>query len=143
MPQDAVLFSADGEKLRRAGCAIAAFERPFDMDEVLTVITGVLGRAAAAENIRYDAKSRKLYGGGESVRLSEKEAALFSRLLTGEVLSRADAAAIFADGKAESNVVDVYIHYLRRKLRRVSPCELLTAARGTGYKLSAAHFTLL
>ena len=142
-PQNAILFSCDGEKLRRAGKAAAAFERPFDLDEFLCAVGAALSRAPEGETVRYDRKTRTLCGARACARLSEKEARLFDLLLSHDVLRRADADALFAGGSAESNVVDVYIHYLRKKLRRVSSLELLVAARGEGYELRREVFSIL
>ncbi len=68
------------------------------------------------------------------VRLSERELALLEALYNSKTLSREDGAKLFSC--SDSNVVDVYIHYLRKKLAKVCEGNTVTAKRNLGYSLS-------
>lgn len=78
--------------------------------------------------------TRKVKTDGGEVRLSEKELLLLEMLTEKSLLTRCDGAKVFGDGK--SNVVDVYMHYLRKKLAMVCDGETVLAKRGEGYALS-------
>ncbi len=72
------------------------------------------------------------------VDLSRREFALLEHLMRhpGQVLSRQQLlSAIWEyDFDPESNVVDVYIRYLRRKIDRPGRPSLITTVRGVGYR---------
>ena len=86
-------------------------------------------------DVRVDLLARRAWRGERNVELSNREFALLEYLLRhpGQVLSRTQI--LFAvweyDADPSSNVVDVYIRYLRRKLGEPSP---VTTVRGAGYR---------
>ena len=76
---------------------------------------------------------------GETIHLTEREAALFTILYRagGAKVSREELqAAVFPDALAPSSELNVYIHYLRKKLER-NRRKLIRAHRGGGYSLLA------
>ena len=83
-----------------------------------------------------------MHRGGDEIRLSPKEFALLEFLMRheGEVLGRSqilDHVWDFAyDGT--SNVVDVYMRYLRAKVDRPFGVESIETVRGVGYRLRSA-----
>ena len=80
--------------------------------------------------------------GARAVDLSSKEYALLEFLMRHprQVLSRQVIAEHVWDMDAEhlSNVIDVYISYLRRKLSAEGEPDMLQAVRGYGYQLKEA-----
>lgn len=76
---------------------------------------------------------------GETILLTEREAALFTllRRAAGSPVSRETLqAAVFPDAQSPSTELNVYIHYLRKKLER-NRRKLIRAHRGGGYSLLA------
>ncbi|HFI0696167.1 TPA: response regulator transcription factor [Streptococcus suis] len=85
-------------------------------------------------NITIDKATKSATYEGHVVRMSSKELELLAYLLEhqNEIVTRADIMANVWAGKKErreSNIVDVYIRYLRRKLDR----SLIRTIRGVGY----------
>ena len=86
-----------------------------------------------------DPARHEVHRGGNEIRLSPKEFALLEYLMRheGEVLGRSqilDHVWDFAyDGT--SNVVDVYMRYLRAKVDRPFGVETIETVRGVGYRL--------
>jgi two-component system OmpR family response regulator len=93
-------------------------------------------------DLRLDPATRAVHRGDVAIALSPKEFALLLELMrnAGDVLSRSqllDRVWDFAyDGT--SNVVDVYIRYLRNKVDRPFDVESILTVRGAGYRLVAA-----
>ena len=113
-------------------------QRPIDAAALVNAVSGMLkGHTAAMESaIEVCTKTRKARTDKGEVRLSAKELALLVELCRVPLLSREDGAKIF--GEAESNVVDVYMHYLRRKLAKVYGGETVISMRSKGYALAEA-----
>ena len=119
--------------------------KPFALEELLARIRALTRRsdqASAAEievgDVRLDLLGRRAWRNGRLIELSSREFALLEYLLRhpNQVLSRTQI--LFAvweyDADPSSNVVDVYIRYLRRKLGEPSPISTL---RGAGYRYDA------
>ena len=106
-----------------------------DAAKLRSVVSIMLSEPAAAKDTVIEANrtTRKLRTDKGEVRLSEKEFALLDKLCKSSVLVREDGAMLFGDG--ESNVVDVYMHYLRKKLAKVYDGETVKSKRGEGYTL--------
>jgi two-component system OmpR family response regulator len=89
-----------------------------------------------------DPAAHSVHRGSKVVDLSPKEFALLELFMRhpGEVLSRTqilDHVWDFAyDGT--SNVVDVYVRYLREKIDRPFGCTSIETVRGVGYRLREA-----
>ncbi len=86
-----------------------------------------------------DLLSRSVWRAGKRVELSSREFALLEYFMRhpGQVLSRQQILAATWDYAFDpgSNVVDVYVRYLRRKLDRRGEPSLISTVRGTGYRL--------
>ena len=82
---------------------------------------------------------RTVRRGGDLVALSPREYALLEYLAmrTGELVTRTEIWEHVYDFRsdAHSNVVDVYIGYLRKKLEREGEPKLIHTRRGQGYVL--------
>jgi DNA-binding response OmpR family regulator len=116
--------------------------KPFAFEELLARIRALTRRvdqasASAVEigDVRLDLLARRAWRGDRVIELSNREFTLLEYLLRhpGQVLSRTQI--LFAvweyDAEPSSNVVDVYIRYLRRKLGEPSP---VATVRGAGYR---------
>ncbi len=115
--------------------------KPFDVDELLARLRALgrrhLDRADAlplpAGNW-LDLGSRRVVGrAAGDIELSEREAALLAALAgrPSRVFTRAELRERVFDEADNNNVVDVYVHYLRRKLGH----GIVRTIRGTGYQL--------
>ena len=120
--------------------------KPFAFDELLARVRAVLRRAAgrASAVLRYDDLSldpatRRVQRAGRDVRLTAREFALLQFFLehAGEVISRARIVETVWEHDYEtfSNVVEVYVRYLRAKIDDPFPRKLIHTVRGVGYSL--------
>jgi two-component system, OmpR family, response regulator len=92
-------------------------------------------------DLRLDPATRRVWRGEAEVELSAKEFALLETFMRrpGRVLTRHDLLEHAWDYEYErrSNVVDVYVRYLREKVDRPFGRTSLETVRGTGYRLRA------
>jgi two-component system OmpR family response regulator len=123
--------------------------KPFDFDELLARIRTLLRRPPVAlpptlvvGDLSLDAARRRVARGGEEVSLSAKEFGLLELFMRhpGQVLTRDRILDHAWDGEydAFSNIVDVYVGRLRRKLDRPGEPSRIETLRGAGYVLRAA-----
>jgi DNA-binding response OmpR family regulator len=122
--------------------------KPFAYRELLARIRAhtrtYAGGAAPNElkmaDLSLDRLTRRVQRGDQEITLTAKEFALleFFMLHPNQVLSRAQLGEHVwgQDYYDHSNVVDVYVGYLRRKIDDGQPLRLLHTVRGVGYKLS-------
>lgn len=120
--------------------------KPFDFRELEARVRALLRRDGSSRtttlrflDITLDTRTQETSRGGRPVLLSSKEYALLHFLMSRprEVLSRTTIAEHVWDYDAEhfSNVIDVYIGYLRKKLCASGEPDVLHAKRGAGYQL--------
>jgi DNA-binding response OmpR family regulator len=117
--------------------------KPFRFEELLARIRARLRRGGAEErelragSVVLDLRTRRARVGDRDVELSAREFALAEVFFRnpGQVLSREQLLSLVwgYDRDPGSNVVDVYVGYLRRKLGD----GLIATARGMGYRLEA------
>ncbi len=118
--------------------------KPFSSDELLARMRALVRRGAPAPPTRIrageivlDPATRQVWRADEELSLTAREFALLETLMrrAGEVLSRYELLEHVWDGSYEnrSNVIEVYIGYLRDKLGR----DLIETVRGAGYRLRA------
>lgn len=100
---------------------------------------GMTSNTLSVADLTLDCASHTVQRGGEEILLSAKEYALLEYLMRnrGIVLSRAKIENHIwnFDYKGGTNVVDVYISYLRRKIDEGRPNKLIHTVRGSGYVL--------
>ncbi len=120
--------------------------KPFDFPELTARVRALLRRPAAAlapilevGDLRLDPAAHRVWRGAVAVPLTAREFALLEYLLAhpGEVVRRADLLEHVWDANYDglSNVVDVHVANLRRKLDlRGSPAPIETM-RGVGYRV--------
>ena len=120
--------------------------KPFAFDELLARLRVMTRRASASvsdvftvADLTVDCAARTVSRGGVPVALSSKEFAILEYLVRnrGIVLSREKISHHVwnYDYEGGSNVVDVYIRYLRKKLDDGFSKKLLHTVRGAGYVL--------
>lgn len=96
-----------------------------------------LQKESAKEAFSFDKASGTVRICDNSVTLTPKESELFSYLLkrNGQAVSRDELRRALWSDTAETNAPDVYVSYLRRKLRRLFGDGVLVNERGVGYIL--------
>jgi DNA-binding response OmpR family regulator len=120
--------------------------KPFAFSELLARIRALTRRSPersderlTAGDLVLDPLRIRVSVGSDSQDLSAREFALLGYLVRhlGEVVTRQQIldAVWGADPDVYSNVVDLYIHYLRGKLERLGRREMLRTVRGVGYTL--------
>jgi heavy metal response regulator len=121
--------------------------KPFEFDELLARLRVLLRRGQAQEasrlrfaDVEMDLLARTVTRGGHKIRLTAKEFALLEYLLRNprRVLSRTSIGAHVWDMNfdSDSNVIDVYISTLRRKVDKGFDKPLIQTVIGAGYMLS-------
>lgn len=122
--------------------------KPFALDELLARLRALtrradqpLGSELQVLDLRLDLRARRAHRGDSEMELSSREYSLLEYLMRhpGQILTREQilAAVWEYDFDPQSNVVDVYIRYLRRKIDRPGEPSLIRTVRGTGYSLEA------
>jgi two-component system OmpR family response regulator len=120
--------------------------KPFSLAELLARLRslarrGPVERPAVLEvgALRLDPATRQVWRGETEIALSTREFAVFETFMRrpGQVLSRFDLLEHAWDMAFESrsNVVDVYVRYLREKIDRPFGLTSIETVRGAGYRL--------
>jgi len=122
--------------------------KPFAFQELLARIRALLRRKTEAglpllqiDDLVLDPARHVVTRSGERIELTSKEFALLEYLLrnAGRVLTRAMISEHVWDYDFDTgtNVIDVYINYLRRKIDSGREKKLIHTVRGSGYILKA------
>ncbi len=120
--------------------------KPFSFSELLARLRALVRRGAAERpavlrtgDLALDPAARRVTRGDVVLELTAKELALLEYLMRrpGEVLSRTRIIEHVWDFgyDGDSNVVDVYIRYLREKIDRPFRRDTIETIRGSGYRL--------
>ena len=120
--------------------------KPFAYEELMARVRALLRRGTVRtphqlfySDLRLDVDTREVSRGGRPVNLTAKEHELLEYLLRQprRVFSRDQLleGVWGIDSEAASNVVDVYVGYLRQKLEEGGEVRLLQTVRGVGYTL--------
>ncbi len=119
--------------------------KPFAVTELLARVRALTRRGdrpivpdrLSVENVTLDSRTHQVWCDGEAVDLSPREFALLEYLMrnAGQVLNRDQILdRVWGYGsEPEGNVVDLYVHYLRKKLDDGRPRSLIQTVRGAGY----------
>jgi heavy metal response regulator len=144
-----ILTARDSVPDRVAGLDLGADDyltKPFAFEEFLARVRALLRRHNVArapiltiDDLVVDPATRRVTRGERRIELTARQYALLEYFLrnAGRVLSRQMIAQhVWGLGfDAESNVIDVYVGYLRRKIDRDRERRLLHTVRGAGYVL--------
>lgn len=120
--------------------------KPFDFGELLARIRSLLRRKAEVKeaviriaDLEINTASHEVKRGNKSIPLSAREYVILEYLAyrKGNVISRTEITEHIYDEEfdLDSNVVDVYINYLRNKIDKGSRRKLIHTVRGAGYML--------
>jgi DNA-binding response OmpR family regulator len=120
--------------------------KPFAFEEFLARIRALLRKKDGTQGTRLecadltlDLLTRKVDRAGRAVDLSNKEFALLEYLMRcqGRVVTRNMIAEHVwnLDFHTSTNVIEVYINYLRKKIDADAPVKLIRTLRGRGYQL--------
>ena len=120
--------------------------KPFSLAELLARLRALVRRGSVqrptvleAGDLRMNPATREVWRGDSEIRLSAKEFALLETFMRrpGEVLSQYQLLehAWSYDYENRSNVVEVYVRYLREKVDRPFGVRSLETVRGAGYRL--------
>ncbi|MCL4487242.1 MAG: response regulator transcription factor [Chloroflexi bacterium] len=120
--------------------------KPFAFKELLARLRALARRPPETQTLQFqigdmtlDAATHRATRAGQPIELSAREYRLLEFLLRhrGQPLTRAQIAdGVWGyDFDAQSNVVDVYIRYLRRKVDDPFETKLIQTVRGVGYKI--------
>ncbi len=146
-----MLTARDSTDDRVAGLDVGADDyltKPFSFAELLARLRALARRGGVERptlievgSLRLDPASRRAWRGEDEIALSPKEFALLETFMRrpGQVLSRFQLLEHAWDFAYEnrSNVVDVYVRYLRNKVDRPFGTSSIETVRGVGYRLQA------
>jgi DNA-binding response OmpR family regulator len=118
--------------------------KPFDFAELLVRVKSLLRRTPVARtdvlrvaDLELNRLTQQVRRGSQRIELTAKEYALLEYLMSsaGRVFSRTMILEHVWDQSFEgvTNIVDVYVRYLRRKIDEPFPVELIHTVRGVGY----------
>ena len=118
--------------------------KPFDFDELMARVRAIVRRGGerassvlTSGDLKLDSASRTVERGGEEISLTAKEFDILEYLMQneGRVLSRDKLANHIwnYDYDGGSNVIDVYIHHLRKKVDGSHDEKKIITVKGAGY----------
>ena len=146
-----MLTAKDSVADKVAGLTVGADDyltKPFAFDELLARVHALARRQALdrtpllqVDDLTLDPLTHDVTRAGQPIELTNKEYALLAALMRrpGQVLTRTQIAEQIWDltFDNESNVIDVYIRYLRKKIDEGHARPLIHTVRGVGYTLKA------
>jgi len=120
--------------------------KPFEFTELVARLRSLIRRVGDAKeavlrvsDLEINTASHEASRGGEAIKLSAREYALIEYLAynAGKVVTRTQIVEHIynEDAEMDSNVVDVYINYLRKKIDKEPRAKLIHTIRGAGYIL--------
>lgn len=120
--------------------------KPFSFQELAARTNALLRRKAdpalnvlRVEDLELDPASRKVHRSKHEIKLSPKEFELLLLLMrhAGETVTRNDLLhwSWGLQPESDSNLVDVYVNYLRRKIDFTGENKLIHTVRGAGYRI--------
>jgi two-component system copper resistance phosphate regulon response regulator CusR len=147
-----MLTARGGPDQRVEGLDVGADDylpKPYHFPELLARIRALLRRGPAlapsvlsCQDLGIDTRARRVERAGRIIPLTAKEYALLEYLLRrqGDVVGRADIAEHVWDDSFDpmSNLIEVYIQRLRRKIDDGHAVKLIHTRRGAGYSIAVA-----
>lgn len=121
--------------------------KPFNIGELLARVRALTRRHSddkttviKVHDLEIDTAARRVYRGGEELKLTPKEFALLEYLVLNRkrIITRSELSEHVWDINFDpsSNVIDAFIKQLRRKVDRGHTPEIITTVRGIGYTIS-------
>jgi DNA-binding response OmpR family regulator len=145
-----ILLTARGELSERLeGLNLGADDylaKPFYIEELIARLQAVVRRAAgtpqsilAIEDLTVNLLTRKVKRGEREIELTTREFALLEQLMRspGRVFTRVQICEQVWDYNFDpgTNLVDVYVQRLRKKIDADAPVKLIETIRGVGYRM--------
>jgi two-component system OmpR family response regulator len=144
-----MLTARDAVEDRIAGLDVGADDyltKPFSFEELLARLRAIARRGPVERptilevgDLRLDPATRQVWRGTTEIDLTAKEFALLEAFMRrpGDVLSRDHLLSQAWEGAYDnrSNVIAVYVNYLRDKIDRPFGARSLETVRGVGYRL--------
>ena len=143
-----MLTARDSERDKIQGLDIGADDyltKPFSFGEFLARVRALLRRDTLTRagvmrvgDLELDTVARHVQRAGRDIALSAREYALLEYLVhhAGQTVTREQLAAhVWSDAEVESNVIDVYVRYLRQKVDVPFGAGSIQTVRGVGYSL--------
>jgi two-component system response regulator MprA len=144
-----ILSARDAVQDRVGGLNLGADDyvvKPFAFEELAARVVALLRRSGAppGETLRYsdlelDGATREVRRNGRPINLTGREFALLRFFMEHprQVFSKSQLLeAVWGyDYVGDSNVVETYVSYLRRKLNTPDELDLIQTVRGSGYRL--------
>jgi len=123
--------------------------KPFDFAELVVRVRALLRRTPTertdvlrVDDLELHRLTQRVYRAGQRIDLTAKEYSLLEYLMSsaGRVFSRTMILEHVWDQSFEgvTNIVDVYVRYLRRKIDQPFPVALIHTVRGVGYCVRAS-----
>lgn len=120
--------------------------KPFDFSELIARVRSIVRRSKGKpdpviviDDLVIDTNSRSVKRGGKEIKLSAKEYNLLEYLALNKnrVVSRTELTEHIyeSDFDLDSNIIDVYINYLRNKVDKGFEKHIIQTVRGAGYIL--------
>jgi DNA-binding response OmpR family regulator len=124
--------------------------KPFDFAELIARVRALLRRqlpgasmAISIGDLRLDPVARLVHRGSRKIDLTQKEFALLEYFMRNadQILTRAMIGEQVWDFTWDrmTNVIDVYVNHLRRKLEDAGEARVIHAVRGVGYVLRSSE----
>ncbi len=123
--------------------------KPFSFDELLARIRALSRRSRKSDGytleygeIGLNPYTRKLAIGSKETELTEKEFLIMEFMMrrSETPLTRKEIAEYVWQSKDDTtNIVDVYVNFLRKKIEALTPKRFIHTVRGTGYVLKEEH----
>ena len=124
--------------------------KPYHFKELLARVRALLRRGPAlasavlaVEDLTIDTRARRVERAGRTMQLTTKEYTLLEYLVRrqGEIVGRADISEHVWDDSFDpmSNLIEVYIQRLRRKIDHDFTVKLIQTRRGAGYTIAASN----
>ncbi len=121
--------------------------KPFEFPELISRLKAIIRRnrgeassIISVDDLTIDMNSRSVKQNNKEIKLTSKEYNILLHLVLnrGRVISRSSLAEHIydIDSDLDSNIIDVYINYLRNKIDKESSKKLIHTVRGEGYMIN-------
>lgn len=114
--------------------ADAVVEKPFSWERLLETADAVIRERTLREGVAL--RGDTLVYNGKSIKLTEREARLFEFFKAREntpVTREEMLVNVWDSGEKGTNITDVYVNYLRKKLKSAFGADFIKSVRGVGY----------
>ncbi len=134
-PSKCIYLCESGEKIPKGITRV--IQKPFLWDELRHELCEMYEHLYGKSEHRLVLEGHELISDGKSVILTDKEAKLFTylKLHADKPVSREELLSNVweNDGGSQANITDVYINYLRSKIRKTFDINVIRSVRSVGY----------